>query len=124
MNKTLVTIFRILGISFIVLGVVLTIVSMTKFDVFTYKLTTGMIVGIAFPFVGIVLIVIATIMSTISTDKTETDTNKSEKEIAELVKNSLKSEQDDNCAVNVCKYCGSKVKTDKNVCPSCGAKIK
>lgn len=124
MNKTLVTIFRILGISFIVLGVVLTIVSMTKFDVFTYKLTTGMIVGIAFPFVGIVLIVIATIMSTISTDKTETDTNKSEKEIAELVKNSLKSEQDDNSAVNVCKYCGSKVETDKNVCPSCGAKIK
>ena len=124
MNRAIVTLFRILGITFIVVGVIITIVSMTQFDVLTYRLNSGMMFGIAFPFVGIVLIIIATVMSTLVSNKTQASENNSEQEIAKLVKDSLKSEQDKDSAIKVCNYCGSKVDANKKSCPSCGAKIK
>ncbi len=124
MNKTLITLFRILGIAFLVVGVIITIVSMTQFNVLTYRLNSGMMFGLAFPFVGIVLIVISTIISTLISNKTQASENNSEQEIAKLVKDSLKSEQDKDSAIKVCHYCGSKVDANKKSCPSCGAKIK
>ena len=78
MNRAIVTLFRILGITFIVVGIIITIVSMTKFDVLTYRLNSGMMFGIAFPFVGIVLIIIATVMSTLVSNKTQASENNSE----------------------------------------------
>lgn len=116
-NKALVIIFRILGIGLFVLGIIITIVSIAKFDVFTYKLNTGVIFGIAFPFVGIVLVIISTIIGTMSTRSDIVDN------VAKQVKDVLKNEQENKQNIKTCKYCGSKCSTDNTKCPSCGAKL-
>lgn len=116
-NKALVITFRILGIALFVLGIVMTIVSIAKFDVFTYRLNTGMIFGIAFPFVGIVLVIISTVIGTMSSKSDITE------DVAKQVKNVLKNEQDSKQNIKICKYCGSKCSTDNPKCPSCGAKL-
>ena len=116
-NKALVITFSILGIGLFVLGIIMTIVSISKFDVFTYKLNTGVIFGIAFPFVGIVLVIISTIIGTMSTRSDIVDN------VAKQVKDVLKNEQENKQNIKTCKYCGSKCSTDNPKCPSCGAKL-
>ena len=116
-NKALVITFRILGIGLFVLGIIMTIVSISKFDVFTYKLNTGVIFGIAFPFVGIVLVIISTIIGTMSTRSDIVDN------VAKQVKDVLKNEQENKQNIKTCKYCGSECSTDNPRCPSCGAKL-
>lgn len=62
MNKKINLLFKILGICFIVLGIVLTIIPLFKFDSDTFKLSSALLSGIGFPFVGIILIIISTIL--------------------------------------------------------------
>lgn len=82
MHKKVNLIFKILGICFIVLGIVLTIIPLFKFDSDTFKLSSALLSGIGFPFVGIVLIIISTILgindenNLVETDTEETKSTK------------------------------------------------
>ena len=79
MHKKINLIFKILGICFIVLGIVLTIIPLFKFDSDTFKLSSALLSGIGFPFVGIVLIIISTILGiNDESNLVETDTEKTQ----------------------------------------------
>ena len=109
-------IMRIVGIGIIIAGIVLTIIPLFDFDVFTFELGKSIIYAFGFSFVGIVLIVLSVIYNSL----TSINNTKSTDEIAESVKKTLTKEK----KATVCPYCGNNLKKDSSKCSNCGASIK
>ena len=109
MKKNVISkVFKILGISLIVIGIVLAVIPMFKFNAMTFKLVPVIIFALGFPFVGFVLFVIG---MTIKDEEMMDNT-------IEKAKQSLTNEKEKK-KVKLCKYCKSKLVDNK--CPNCGA---
>lgn len=107
-KKLLSKVFKILGISLIIIGIVLAIIPMFKFNAMTFKLLPVIIFALGFPFVGFVLFVIGMMLK---------DENLMDDTI-EKAKQALTQEKEKK-KVKLCKYCKSKLVNNK--CPNCGA---
>ena len=81
-------IMRILGIGIILAGIILTIIPLFDFNMYTFNLGQSMIYAFGFSFVGIVLIILSVIYNTLYPNKN----TKTIDEIAEVVKKELKKE--------------------------------
>ena len=119
-NSIVATIIRIVGIAIIAVGIIMTVIPMFNFNVFTFKLGKSIVFALGFSFIGIVLIIISVIYKTISGNynsiKTTTD------EIAEKIKRTIQTEKQN--ADKKCPYCDSPIPSDIKKCQNCGAKIK
>lgn len=92
MNKKINLLFKILGICFIVLGIVLTIIPLFKFDSDTFKLSSALLSGIGFPFVGIILIIISTILGLNDEASDESKATKQHKVVSKSLEETTQEE--------------------------------
>lgn len=113
-------IFRIIGIILIITGIIMTVIPMFSFDVFTFNLGRSMIFAFGFTFVGIVLIIISVMLNT---SLFNGKTKELEDEISELIKTEINEEKESK-KPTICNYCGGKVNTNSTHCENCGAKVK
>ena len=120
MNKKLLLAFKIIGIVMIVLGIILTVIPLFRFDGDTFKLLPAMMSGIILPMVGIIIIVIASIVGTNASNQDMM------KNITSKMKDEINSENKKNStsATITCKYCGCKCNKDDGKCKNCGAELK
>ena len=114
------TIIRIVGIAIIAIGIVMTIIPMFNFNVFTFNLGRSMVFAFGFSFVGIFLIVISVIYKSLYSNNNNLSTDEISKKVKKnLEEEKIKKEQSKNCP-----YCDSPLDENTKKCPNCGAKVK
>ena len=117
MKKNYVGLIMMLaGIGIIIAGIILTVIPLFDFDVYTFNLGQSLIYAFGFSFVGIVLIIMSVIYNTLYNNKVTKITD----EIAKSVKEHIEKEK----KPSICPYCGNKIIKDSNNCSNCGASIK
>lgn len=107
------------GVGIIITGIVMTVIPLLNFNVFTYNLGRSIVYAFVFSFVGIVLIILSIMYNS---KRILDSTNKTIDTIAENVKETILKEKEIN-KIRKCEYCGNKIKAGSNKCNNCGATI-
>ena len=121
MKKNPISLIMLLaGIGIIITGIVMTVIPLFNFNVFTFNLGKSIVYAFVFTFVGIVLIILSIMYNS---KKIIDSTNNTIDSIAESVKETLLKEKESK-KTKKCEYCGNKIKADSNKCSNCGAMFK